>query len=253
MVSLMDLGIAGKRALVAASTSGLGLATAVALGEAGCQVVVSGRDPDRLAEAATQVANAHPMTSDVSTVAGAQQFMTDARAALGGVDILVTNAGGPPAGNFASTPLDAYPAALEQNLLAMAALCHDAVPSMQDQQWGRIVAITSASVRQPMANLILSNTARTGLTAFLKTLALEVAGDGITVNSVQPGVHLTPRLGDVYGSEGGLEELASTLPTKKIGDPADFGQVTAFLCSEPANYITGAALGVDGGSFVGLQ
>lgn len=239
--------------MVAASTSGLGLATAVALGEAGCQVVVSGRDPDRLAEAATQVANAHPMTSDVSTVAGAQQFMTDARAALGGVDILVTNAGGPPAGNFASTPLDAYPAALEQNLLAMAALCHDAVPSMQDQQWGRIVAITSASVRQPMANLILSNTARTGLTAFLKTLALEVAGDGITVNSVQPGVHLTPRLGDVYGSEGGLEELASTLPTKKIGDPADFGQVTAFLCSEPANYITGAALGVDGGSFVGLQ
>ncbi len=115
---------------------------------------------------------------------------------------------------------------------------------MQERGWGRVVAITSLSVRQPMAQLILSNTARAGATAFLKTLAREVAPDGVTVNSVQPGMHLTDRLVQVYGDD---------LPDRPMGDPADFGRVVAFLCGEPARFTTGVQLHVDGGDYAGLQ
>lgn len=247
----MDLGIAGRRAVVAASTSGLGLETARALGEAGCEVVISGRDPDRLVRAVDHVPNAHPLIGDVSDIAGAQAFTEAAMAELGGIDILVTNAGGPPPGTFASTPIEAYQAALDMNLTAMAAMCKVAVPAMQERGWGRVLAITSTSVRQPMPQLILSNTARTGLTSFLKTVALEVAGDGVTVNTIQPGLHLTPRIQEVYGFDGG--DAASEVPAQAIGDAADFGNVAAFLCSESAKYITGASVPVDGGRYVGLQ
>ena len=247
----MDLGIDGKRAVVAASTSGLGLATAVALADAGCQVVVSGRDEARLASAADVVAGSIPIRGDVSSVAGAEAFIDEAAAALGGVDILVTNAGGPPPGNFASTEIGDYAAAIEMNLVAMAALCKKVVPAMQEQQWGRIVAITSSSVHTPMPNLILSNTARTGLTSLLKTLALEVVADGITVNTAQPGTHMTPRIQEIYG--GSIDGLAETMPSGKVGDATDFGQVVAFLCSQQANYITGVSVPVDGGRFIALQ
>lgn len=247
----MDLGIEGKRAIVAASTSGLGLGTAVALGEAGCQVVVSGRDADRLAGASAQVSGSIPVQADVSTTAGAEAFIDEAVEALGGVDILITNAGGPSPGNFAETDIAAYGAAIEMNLVAMAAMCKKVVPAMQAQQWGRIVAITSTSVHTPMPNLILSNTARTGLTSLLKTLALEVVGDGITVNTAQPGVHMTPRIEQIYG--GATDDLAGALPTGRIGDAGDFGQIVAFLCSQQANYITGVSIPVDGGRFQALQ
>lgn len=236
---------------MAASTSGLGLETARALGEAGCEVVISGRDPDRLARAVDHVPNAHPIIGDVSDVAGAQAFTEAATAELGGIDILVTNAGGPAPGTFASTPIEAYQGALDMNLTAMAAMCKVAVPAMQERRWGRVLAITSTSVRQPMPQLILSNTARTGLTSFLKTVALEVAADGVTVNTIQPGLHLTPRIQVLFGFDGG--DAASEVPGEVIGDAADFGDVAAFLCSESAKYITGASIPVDGGRFVGLQ
>lgn len=247
----MDLGISGKRAVVAASTSGLGLATAVALSEAGCQVVVNGRTAEKVAATAESIDNAIGVAGDLSTSAGAEAFIDEAATALGGIDILITNAGGPPPGNFADTDIGAYAAAIEMNLISMAAMCKKVVPGMQAQQWGRIVAITSTSVHTPMPTLILSNTARSGLTSLLKTLALEVVGDGITVNTVQPGVHLTPRITDIYG--GGVDKLAEQTPTGRIGDPGDFGQVTAFLCSEQANYITGVSIPVDGGRFTALQ
>ena len=205
----MDLGISGRRAVVAASTSGLGLETARALGEAGCEVVVSGRDPERLAKAAAEVPNAHPIQADVSTVAGAQAFIAAAIAELGGVDILVTNAGGPPPGTFASTPIEEFDAALQMNLTAMASMCKDTVPAMQAQKWGRVLAITSTSVRAPMPTLILSNTARTGLTGYLKTVALEVAIDNVTVNTIQPSLHLTPRVESLWGDE--LDEVAAAV------------------------------------------
>ena len=122
---------------------------------------------------------------------------------------------------------------------------------MRERKWGRIVAITSTSVREPMSNLILSNTARAGFTAFLKTVATEVAGDGVTVNSLQPGLHNTARLAGLYG--GDLGAVAAAVPSGTLGDPADFGRIAAFLCSDSAKFVNGAALPVDGGALRGLQ
>jgi len=247
----VDLGIRGRRAAIAASSAGLGLAAAQALATEGALVALCGRDTERLAAAAAKIDGAVALEADVSTVEGATGFVEAARAALGGVDILVPNAGGPPPGTFESTPLDAYAPALELNLLSTVSMCHAAVPAMREQGWGRVVAITSVSVRQPIAGLILSNTARAGVTGFLKTLAREVAGDGVTVNSVQPGSHATDRLHQIYGDD--LSGAATGIPTGTVGRPEDFGAVVAFLCSDAARFITGAAVPVDGGAYQGLQ
>ncbi len=246
----MELGIAGRRAAVAGASSGLGLATARALAREGVQVAICGRDRARLdAALASLPPGVVAIEADVGTPDGATAFVEAAVDALGGVDILVPNSGGPPAGTFASTALDAYPAALELNLLSVVAMCKAAVPAMQERRWGRVVAITSIAVRQPIGTLILSNTARAGATGFLKTLALEVASDGVTVNSVQPGFHATDRLRNLNHD---LEAVAAGVPAGRIGDPDDFGAVVAFLCSEPANYLTGVHLPVDGGSYRAL-
>jgi len=251
----LDLGIEGRRAAVAAGSSGLGLATAGALAAAGVRVALCGRDADRAEAAAESIRNdggdAVALVADVSTTGGATGFVEDATAALGGVDILVTNAGGPPPGTFGSTDLDAYLPALQLNLLSTVALCTAAVPPMAERGWGRVVAITSTSVREPIPTLILSNTARAGATGFLKTLATEMAPKGVTVNSVQPGLHATDRLAQLHG--GDLSGAANTVPMGRVGDPADFGTVVAFLCSEHARFITGAALPIDGGATRGLQ
>ena len=248
----MDLGIAGKRAVVAASTSGLGLGTAKALGEAGCQVVVNGRTQERVDAAVAQVDGAVGVVADLANAVGAEAFIDASVEALGGsVDILITNNGGPPPGNFTETDIGAYQGALELNLIAMAAMAKKVIPGMRAGQWGRIVAITSTSVHTPMPNLILSNTARSGLTSLFKTLALEVVGDGITVNTVQPGLHLTPRVEQLY--DGETDDLAAGLPSGKVGDADDFGAVCAFLCGQQAGYITGVSVPVDGGRFTQLQ
>lgn len=248
----MDLGIEGKRAAVAAASKGLGYASAAALAEAGVQVAMCGRNRDDIEAAAARIGpNATPLAADVGTVAGATGFIDAARAALGGIDIVVANAGGPPGGDFAAIDdIDAYAKAFELNALSTIAMCRATVPAMQAQRWGRIVAITSIAARQPIANLILSNTARAGLTGFLKTLAREIASDGITVNSVQPGLHATERITGLYGDVSGL---GAAVPAGKVGDPADFGRVVAFLCSQSANYVTGTAIPVDGGADGGLQ
>ncbi|HEX8805017.1 MAG TPA: SDR family oxidoreductase [Acidimicrobiales bacterium] len=251
----MDLGIAGRRAAVAAASTGLGLASARALVGEGVRVAVCGRDRARIDAAAeglrTAGGEAVPLVADVSTPEGATGFVEAAREALGGVDILVANAGGPPPGTFASTGLDAYLPALQLNLLSAVAMCRAAVPAMAERGWGRVVAITSATVRQPSPQLILSNTARAGLTGFLKTLATEVAARGVTVNSVQPGLHGTDRLLELYG--GDAAAAAASVPAGTVGEPDDFGAVVAFLASEPARYVTGVGLPVDGGATRGLQ
>jgi len=248
----MDLGIVGKRAAVAAASSGLGLASAVALAEAGARVVICGRDEAKVnAAVATIGHDALGLVADVATAAGGTDFVERAMAQLGGLDILVPNAGGPPGGGFTDTGLDAYLPAIEQNLLSTVAMCLAAVPAMRAQRWGRVVAVTSVSVRQPIPGLILSNTARAGVTGFLKTLALEVAGDGVTVNTVQPGSHDTDRLRSLHG--GDASRMAAGIPTGALGRPADFGAVVAFLCSDQARFITGASLPVDGGASRGLQ
>ncbi|HEX2315016.1 MAG TPA: SDR family oxidoreductase [Thermomonospora sp.] len=247
----MDLGLSGRRAAVAAATSGLGLATARALAAEGAHVAICGRDPERLREAAASLGeHAHAIEADVSTPDGALGFVHHAQEALGGVDILVTNAGGPPPGDFASTGLDAYLPALELNLLSVVAMCQAAVPPMRSRRWGRVLAITSIAVRQPNPNLILSNTARAGATGFLKTLALEVAQDGVTVNSLLPGSHDTARLRSLH--DGDLSQAAAQIPMGRVGDPAGFGAVAAFLCSDHASFITGTATPIDGGAYSAL-
>lgn len=246
----MDLGIDGRRAIVAGSSAGLGLASASALAAAGARVVICGRDAGRLDAAVERLrgegGDVSGVVADVGSTDGATRFVEEATEALGGVDILVPNAGGPPPGTFASTALDAYLPALELNLLSTVAMCKAAVPAMVEQGWGRVCAITSISVRQPIDVLILSNTARAGVTGFLKTLATEVAPHGVTVNSVLPGSHATDRLANVHG--GDLSAAAAAVPAGVVGRPEDFGQVVAFLCSDQARFIMGVALQVDGGA-----
>lgn len=248
----MNLGIEGKRAAVAAASRGLGFGVAAALATEGARVAMCGRNRDTIEAAAASVGHdAVPLVADVSTPVSAGAFVRTAREALGGVDILVTNAGGPPAGTFAGTALAQYQAAIELNCLSVIAMCEEAVPEMQARGWGRVVAITSIAVRQPIAELILSNTARAGATGFLKTLAREVAADGITVNSLQPGLHDTERVRELHA--GDATGAAAGVPAGRLGRPDDFGAVAAFLCSEQARYLTGAAIPVDGGAYAGLQ
>jgi 3-oxoacyl-[acyl-carrier protein] reductase len=250
----VNYGIEGRRAAVAAASSGLGLATAKALAEEGVTVAVCSRSRERIEAAADEIGPlAVPLVADVATEAGAAAFVQSAQQALGGVDILVCNGGGPAPGNFTSTPLDAYREAVELNCLAHIAMCSTAVPAMREQQWGRVLAITSVGVRQPIAGLILSNVARSGLTAFLKTLAREVAGDGVTVNSLQPGYHETDRIRSLYGGdEQGIADLAASIPAGVLGRAEDFGRIAAFLCSETASFLTGAAIPIDGGAYTGV-
>ena len=246
----MDLGLEGKRAAVAAASAGLGLASAKALAAEGARVVICGRDHERL-EAATAAIDGDviPLVADVGTAEGSAAFIAEAERRLGAVDIVVANCGGPPPGNFASTDIEAYRTANELAMLGSIAMCRAAIPAMQERGWGRVVAITSYGVRQPPPQLIASATARAGLTAFLKITAREVAKDGVTVNSIQPGAHDTARL---RGNNSDLSAIARSLPTGVIGDADDFGQAVAFLCSQQARFITGAALLVDGGLSLGV-
>lgn len=249
----MDLGLTGKKALVTGASSGLGLATARALAAEGVQVVLVARSAEKLEAAAQTISPRESVTTlvaDVSDPNAVTNMVDEARGRLGGIDILIANAGGPPPGNFASTPFAAYQEALNLNLLSTVAMCQAVVPIMQERQWGRIVAITSSSVREPIDRLILSNTARAGVTGFLKTLAREVAPDGITVNSLQPGLHLTDRLSAIYSDP---QALAAAVPTGHLGEPDDFGRVAAFICSVHSKFITGSAIPLDGGALHGLQ
>lgn len=247
----MDLGLQGRTAAVAAASGGLGLASARALAAEGVRVAICGRNADRLATAAASIdATVVTIVADVSLPDDAARFVTEAIDQLGQVDILVANAGGPPGGTFASTDLAGYEEALRLNLLSTVALCQAAVPAMQSRHWGRVVAITSVGARQPIGRLIASSTARAGATAFLKVLAQEVAVDGVTVNSVQPGMHATDRLAHL-GAD--LDTLAKQIPVGFVGDPDDFGALVAFLCGEQAKFITGSALPIEGGVVGGLQ
>ena len=221
------------------------------MSNAGVKVCLVSRSTDRLSIAAQELPNdCHTIASDLSDPSSIQTMLKEVKETFGCVDILVANAGGPPPGNFETTETEDFSEALQLNLLSTVEMCKGLIPEMTHQGWGRVVAITSIAVREPMAQLILSNTARSGLTSFLKTTATEVAGAGVTVNSIQPGLHATERLTELYED---LKGVAGNVPTGKLGDPDDFGEVVAFLCSEQAKFITGAAIPVDGGAAKGLQ
>jgi 3-oxoacyl-[acyl-carrier protein] reductase len=199
--------------------------------------------------------------ADVSAAAAIDRLLALVRATLGDPDILVTNAGGPPPGTFATTDLDQYEKALQLTLMSAVRLIHGAAPAMKDKGWGRIIAITSLSVKQPIGNLLLSNMARAGLTGFLKTVSTELAPYGVTVNAILPGFHMTSRNEQVARETAErekksvsevFEDLAMSVPCRRIGDPVDFGAAAAFLASRQANYITGQSLLIDGGWYGGL-
>jgi 3-oxoacyl-[acyl-carrier protein] reductase len=248
----MDFGLTGKRALVTGASSGLGLGAAKAMVEEGVNVVIASRSEEKLERAAKLLGSQSSyLVTDLSDPGNAKNLVEQAAARLGGLDILVCNSGGPRAGSFFDLDLQDYRRALDANMLSSIELAKAAVPFMEKTNWGRIIAITSLWVRQPSQNLILSNTARTGLTAFFKTMSGALAAKNITANTVQPGFHQTDRFKELNPNGGAT--VASQIPAKSLGSPDDFGAVVTFLCSEQAKYITGVSLPVDGGLYAGLM
>jgi 3-oxoacyl-[acyl-carrier protein] reductase len=262
----MDLGIKGKTALVTAASRGLGRGCARQLAAEGCRVAICSRNAHAAETAAAEIGaeagvEVVGLGADVSRAADVEQLLTSVRDRLGNPEILVTNAGGPPPGTVATTAAEDYEKALHLNLMSAVHLIRGVLPGMQAKGWGRVIAITSISVKQPIADLLLSNMARAGLTGFLKTVATEMAAFGITVNALLPGVHKTSRIEQLVHDRARREERADndiyadmmkTIPCRRIGDPDDFGAAAAFLASIQAGYITGQNLLVDGGSYTGL-
>ena len=239
----MDLGIAGRVALVTAASKGLGLASAMALAEEGAKVVICARGEEALVEAEAQL-SAHTevlaVVDDVTLPEAPARLVQSAVVRFGRLDIVVANAGGPPAGRALDVTDAQIEAAVNSNLLTSVRLVREAVPHMRGQGWGRICLLTSSSIKQPIATLSLSNAARTGLWAWAKTAATDLFDDGITLNLACPGLHDTERMQAIPTLEG------------PRGDPADFGRVVAFLCSEPARFMSGSTVLVDGARAVGL-
>ena len=252
----MELGLSSRVALVTGGSAGLGLAVARALAAEGARIALNARDPARLDAAAAALrdetgAEVRTFPADVGTAGGGGAILAQVVRTFGRVDVLVANAGGPPAGAWDAHAAAAWRHALDLNLLATIDLCRAAVPGMVARKWGRVLAITSFVARQPAPGLILSTTARAGLLGFLKSLADEVAASGVTVNALCPGYFLTDRLRQLASPRGELgstlESIAAGVPARRIGDPAEFAAVVCFLASERAGYVTGAAIPVDGG------
>lgn len=246
----MDLGLSDRVAAVAASSKGLGKACAVSLAREGAKVVICARGGDDLEVARAEVAEAAGGDDRVAAVvldvvAEPERLVETAVERFGALHVLVANAGGPPPGGALAHGADAYRQAVEDNCIASIRMAEAAVPHMREAGWGRICFVASMTVKAPSPALALSNTARAGLAAFAKTLAGEVAADGITVTMALPGIHDTDRTRRLRLDSTGI-------PVGRLGRPADFGDSVAFLCSEPANYVTGTQLLIDGGQFPGL-
>jgi 3-oxoacyl-[acyl-carrier protein] reductase len=257
----MDLGLGGKVALVAASSRGLGRAVAEELAAEGADLVLCARGESALRETAEAIRRAAgvrvvDVAADVAEPADVERVVGAAVRELGRVDILVTNAGGPPAGPFESHSADAWRDAVRGNLESVLNLTRAVLPGMKERGWGRIVNVTSIAVKQPVDNLILSNSVRAAVTGFARTLANEVAPFGITVNNVMPGYTRTQRVDDLAernaalrGTTPAAERAAweQQIPMGRLGEPREFGAMVAFLASERASYTTGASIPVDGG------
>ncbi|WP_121061745.1 SDR family oxidoreductase [Chachezhania antarctica] len=254
----MDLGIAGKRALVCASSKGLGLGCAQALAAEGVDLVMNARGAETLEAAAEAIrsdygVNVVTVAADVSDRQGQAEVIEAAQ----GVDILVNNAGGPPPGLWSDWDREDFIKALDANMLAPIAFMKALMPGMIDKGWGRVVNITSQSVRAPIPQLGLSNSARTGLTGYVAGTARQVAPDGVIINNLLPGIHDTDRAKGLDGGAakaGGIsveearKNRAATIPARRYGTAEEFGKACAFLCSQHAGFIVGQNLMLDGGA-----
>jgi 3-oxoacyl-[acyl-carrier protein] reductase len=243
----MELGLEGRVALVTGASTGIGLGIARELVAEGAIVAISSRSRERI-EAAAAAVGARPFVHDSADLEAAPALVERVEAELGPLAVLVTNAGGPPAGGPLGVPRSDWEAAYRTLVLAPMALIERAVPGMRDRGFGRILNVASSAVREPMAALMLSNAHRTAVVAAFKTLARELACDGITLNTLLPGRIATERLAELYGSIEAAEETArGEVPAGRLGGVEDMAAAAAFLCSERAGYVTGVTLLVDGG------
>ncbi len=263
----MDLGLKGKVACVAAASSGLGKASALELAREGARVAICARHRDRLEQAAREIetetgSEVLPVVADVTQPEDAAQFIQAAVDRWGRLDILVTNAGGPPAGKFEDFDEQAWLDAFNLNFLSTARLIYAALPHLRKAGGGRIITITSVSAKQVLPNLILSNAVRAGVHGMVKSLAQELGPDNITVNAVCPGPILTERLQSLFQKAAETQGITieeaqagwvSQIPLGRLGQPAEFGAVVAFLASERASFVNGALLQVDGGMVRGVM
>lgn len=257
----MDLGLRGKVALVAASSRGLGRAVAEELAREGANLVLCARGAAALHDTADAIrtetgVRVIDITTDLSDPSAIETLAKAAMDGYGRVDVLVTNGGGPPAGPFESHAPEAWDEAVRQTLDSVVNLTRAVLPGMKQRRWGRIINVTSIAVKQPVDNLILSNTVRAAVTGFARTLANEVATFGITVNNVMPGYTRTQRIDDLAAGNAVLRGITpeeatavweSEVPMRRLGEPGEFAAMVAFLASERASYTTGASIPVDGG------
>lgn len=254
----MDLGIKGKRALVTAASKGLGRGCAEALAAAGVDLVINARGAEALEATAAHLRTSYgvavtAVAADITTEEGRAQVL----AAAGAVDILVTNAGGPPPGMWSDWGREDFIRAIDANMLTPIALMTALMPAMIEKGWGRVVNITSQSVKAPIPQLGLSNAARTGLTGYVAGTSRQVAQYGVTINNLLPGIHATDRAvaldGGVVAARGitlaqAQAERAATIPARRYGTAAEFGAACAFLCSQHAGFIVGQNILLDGGA-----
>ena len=257
----MDLGLNGKIALVAAASKGLGRAVAEELAAEGASLVLCARGNDELQATCAAIAAAYGVpvlgiAADVAVAADVARVVQAAQARFGRIDVLVTNAGGPPAGTFDTLSSEMWQAATQLLLTSVVELTRAVLPGMKERGWGRILNVTSISVKQPVANLMLSNSLRAAVTGMARTLATEVAPFGVTVNNILPGYTRTERvvsLAEAAAVREGISAAAATarweaeIPMRRLGEPREFAALAAFLCSERASYITGTSVPVDGG------
>ena len=262
----MDLGLRDRVALVAASSQGIGRATAEAFAAEGCKVAVCARNQQTLQVAAEKIRNQYKVevlaeAFDVTDAAAVSAFVAAVARKFGGVDICVTNAGGPPAKGFLDADLDEWQRALDANFLSTIYFAREVIPHMQRKGWGRIIALTSITTKQPVADLVLSNAVRAAVVGLVKSLANEFGKDGILVNNVAPGFTATDRLRELAAARASatgksepqiLEGWAADAPLKRLGEPREVAETIVWLASERASYITGQTVLVDGGMYKGL-